>query len=72
MTPTGSQQSPETPGNVQLPGLVVPSVVPLPSGMRELADLWQSMDERGRADLLNIARGLAANAERSHMGTEQD
>lgn len=65
MTPTGSEQSPKTreksaPGGI-VPPPVPPSVPILHPEAEELLAIWARLDERARADLMAVARGLATD-----------
>ena len=66
MTPTGFEQAAKTPGKTDPADLVYPRVYPsgaiLDSGAEELLACWARLDDRGRADLLAVARGLAERA----------
>lgn len=63
MTPTGSEQSPKTREKSSPGGLVYPRVYPsgaiLNPEAEKLLAIWAEMDDRARADLMAVARGLA-------------
>lgn len=64
VTRTGLEQLPETLGNEaggdSVPPMVPPSL-PITGELVELLELWESMTEAERVDLLAVARGLAAS-----------
>ena len=69
MTPTGFEHSPKTQAFRHDTDPVPPPVPPsLPitcdPGLIELAEIWEAIDPEARADLLAVARGLAAESKR--------